>query len=177
MAPLQLITLLTDLGTTDAYAGIVKGVLYAHAPAARIVDLTHAADRGSVHATAYLLAAAYPYFGQGTAHLVLADPSSARGRRVIAAAVRGQFIVAPDNGVAAPLMDEHRPTTVVAVENERFLRESHRHTFHSRLIYAPVAAALVSGAARLDELGPALSDWTRLPDSRGNVAAGGAVEG
>jgi hypothetical protein len=53
MAP-QLITLLTDLGATDAYVGIVKGVLYAHAPSARIVDLTHAADRSSVHAAAYL---------------------------------------------------------------------------------------------------------------------------
>ena len=32
MTRLQLITLLMDLGITDAYVGIVKGVLYVHAP-------------------------------------------------------------------------------------------------------------------------------------------------
>ena len=47
MAPLQLITLLTDFGTTDAYVGIVKGILLARAPQARLVDLVHAADRAA----------------------------------------------------------------------------------------------------------------------------------
>ena len=54
MAAAQIITLLTDFGTTDAYAGIVKGILLARAPEARIVDLVHAAEFGSLHATGYL---------------------------------------------------------------------------------------------------------------------------
>jgi S-adenosylmethionine hydrolase len=36
MAALRIITLLTDFGTTDAYVGIVKGVLLTRAPEARI---------------------------------------------------------------------------------------------------------------------------------------------
>ncbi|MBI2186982.1 MAG: SAM-dependent chlorinase/fluorinase, partial [Acidobacteria bacterium] len=35
------------------------------------------------------------------------------------------------------------------------------HTFHSRLIYAPAAAALASNV-RLEELGPRVHDWTTL---------------
>jgi hypothetical protein len=60
MATLQLVTLLTDVGTTDAYVGIVKGILLSRAPQARLVDLVHTAESGSLYAAAYLLAAAPP---------------------------------------------------------------------------------------------------------------------
>jgi S-adenosylmethionine hydrolase len=59
------------------------------APEARLVDLVHATESGSLYAAAYLLTAAHPYFPPGTVRLVLKDPSSARARRTIAAAVDG----------------------------------------------------------------------------------------
>ena len=172
----HVITLLTDFGTTDAYVGIVKGVLFARAPEVRVVDLVHAAESGSLYAAAYLLMSAYPYFPPGTVHLVLADPSAAPNRRIIAAHVEGQYIVAPDNGVAAPLLDEHPPAALIAVENDRFLLEARRHTFHSRLIYAPAAAALAAGVP-LEELGPPLSSWTTLPRALASVESTGKVAG
>lgn len=70
-----------------------------------------------------------------------AGPGSAPDRRIVAAAVEGQYVVAPDNGVVAPLLDRHAPTALVAVQHARFLLEASRHTFHCRLIYAPAAAA------------------------------------
>ena len=176
MAAPQVITLLTDFGTTDAYVGIVKGILLARAPHARLVDLVHAAESGSLYAAAYLLMSAYPYFPSGTVHLVLTDPSSAPDRRILAASVEGQYVVAPDNGVAAPLLDEHPPTTVVAVQNKQFLLEASRHTFHSRLIYAPAAAALAVGA-RLEELGPMLVQRMALPHALARSAADGSIVG
>jgi len=176
MAPLQLITLLTDFGTTDAYVGIVKGILLARAPLARLVDLVHAADSGSLYAAAYLLTAASPYFPPGTVHLVLTDPGAAPSRRIIAAAVNAQYIVVPDNGVAAPLFAEHAPSSVVVVQNDTFLLEATRHTFHSRLIYAPAAAALASGV-RLDDLGPAASEWTPLPHALAKAEPNGSILG
>jgi S-adenosylmethionine hydrolase len=136
MAATQLITLLTDFGTTDAYVGIVKGILYSHAPEARVVDLVHAAESGNRYAAAYLLVSAYPYFPAGTAHLVLTDPS-APDRRIIAPEVEGQYVVAPDNGVAAPLFDEHPPTAVVAIENQQCRLEARRHTFTRDLSMRP----------------------------------------
>lgn len=172
----QIITLLTDFGTTDAYAGIVKGILLARAPAAQIVDLVHAAEFGSLHATGYLLASAFAYFPAGTVHLVLTDPSSAPDRRIIAADVAGQYVVAPDNGIVGPLFDQHRPSAVVTVQDPSLLLEPRRHTFHSRLIYAPAAAALVNGA-RLGELGAATSEWTRLPHALGTAEGDGRIVG
>ena len=56
----QIVTLLTDLGTTDAFAGIVKGVVLARAPKARVIDLVHATEPGNLYAAAYFLLSAYP---------------------------------------------------------------------------------------------------------------------
>jgi S-adenosylmethionine hydrolase len=172
----QGITLPTDFGATDAYVGIVKRILLVDAPDARVVDLVHAAESGSLYTAAYLLTSAYPYFPVGTVHLILADPSAALSRRVLAAHVDGQYVVAPDNGVAAPLFDEYQPRVLVSVENDRFLLEPRRHTFHSRLIYAPAAAALVRGV-RVEELGPVVSAWTPLPHALASVDPGGRVNG
>jgi S-adenosyl-L-methionine hydrolase (adenosine-forming) len=87
-----------------------------------------------------------------------------------------QYLVAPDDGVAAPLLDQYPPTALVTVKNARFLLEACRHTFHSRLIYAPVAAALVEGT-HLEELGPALTRWTRLPHARATRESDGSLVG
>jgi S-adenosylmethionine hydrolase len=119
---------------------------------------------------------AYPYFPAGTVHLVLTDPSAAPDKRILAADVEGQYIVAPDDGVASPLFERHPPAAVVAVEDARFLLEARRHTFHSRLIYAPVAAALTSGM-RPTDLGPALTEWVRLSRASAQRDAHGTIIG
>jgi S-adenosylmethionine hydrolase len=173
----QLITLLTDLGTTDAYVGIIKGVLLTRAPQARTIDLTHAADAGSLYAAGYLLASAHPYFPPGTVHLVLTDPGASPNKRIIAAEVDAQYVIAPDDGVAGPLLDEHAPTAVVSVENSAFLLKASGHTFHERIIYAPAAAALVSGAAALSDLGPPVTQWTRLAHAKAAGDADGVIHG
>lgn len=172
----QLITLLTDLGTTDAYVGIVKGILHSRAPDARVIDLTHAAESGSLYTTAYLLAAAFPYFPAGTVHLVLTNPSSSPEGKILAAQVDSQYLVAPDDGVTSLIFDEHPPANMVSVENDAFLLPARRHTFHSRLIYAPVAAAIVAGTS-LKELGPTLSQSTRLPHATASREPDGSIQG
>jgi hypothetical protein len=109
-------------------------------------------------------------------HLVLTDPSSAPDRRIIAADVAGQSVVAPDNGVVGPLFHQHRPSALVTVQDPSLLLEPRRHTFHSRLIYAPAAAALVNGA-RLGELGAPTSQWTQLPHALGTAEGAGRIVG
>jgi len=176
MATSRLITLMTDLGTTDAYVGVVKGILLDRAPDAHIVDLTHAAESGSLYTAAYLLATAFPYFPPATTHLVLMDPSSSPKRAVLAAKVEEQYVVAPDDGVATLVFDEHPPSELVIIENADFLLPAHRHTFHSRLIYAPVAAALACGT-RLAELGSAATEWTPLPHAIAGTEPDGTILG
>lgn len=60
--------------------------------------------------------------------------------------------------------------------NDRFLLEASRQTFHSRLIYAPAAAALAVGV-RPEELGPTVSRWTPLPHALASPEPDGSIVG
>ena len=173
---MQPITLLTDFGTTDAYAGVVKGVILSRAPNAQIVDLTHAADSGSAHAGGHLLTAISSYFPSGTVHFVLTGLGSASAG-MLAAAANGQFLVAPDNGVAGLFLDEYAPSHVVRIENPPFILPPRRSVFHSRIIYAPAAAALASGDVRVEELGTTLASWKRLPNTLAQRQSDGSLDG
>ena len=62
------------------------------------------------------------------------------------------------------------------LERYLLLLAARRHTFHHRMIYAPAAAALVSGT-RIEELGPALEQWTPLAHAHAHREADGSVAG
>ncbi len=51
----QIIALLTDFGTTDAYVGVMKGVMLGICPDAQLIDLTHAIEPQNVKQAAFVL--------------------------------------------------------------------------------------------------------------------------
>ena len=156
------VALLTDFGLTDAYVGIMKGVVLSRCPAARIIDVSHGVRPGDIHGGAYLLASSAAYFPRGTIFAVVVDPGVGSGRGILAASAGGHWFVAPDNGVLSELLVESPPQQIVSVTNAAHFLEPISDTFHGRDIFAPVAAALARGVA-LDELGPPVHDWFRLP--------------
>ena len=172
------ITLLSDFGYTDEYAGVLKGVIYGINPAAQIVDLTHGIDPQDVAQAGRTLAAAFDYFPQGTIHVAIVDPGVGSRRAIIAARQNGSIIVAPDNGLIWGVWAQHPPEIVVAVENSRFFRPAPGRTFHGRDIFAPVAAHLSLGVA-LTALGPSLevSDLMRLEAAVARLRSGQVIEG
>ncbi len=142
-----IVTLTTDFGTHDVFVGVMKGVILARAPEARIVDLTHAVPPQDVRAGAFLLRAAAPYFPAGTIHVAVVDPGVGGARRALVVATRTALFVAPDNGLvslAAPAA-EVRGTWDVSRSRARLATVS--RTFHGRDVFAPVAAALARGVA------------------------------
>ncbi|WP_334111199.1 SAM hydrolase/SAM-dependent halogenase family protein, partial [Thermodesulfitimonas autotrophica] len=78
-----IVALVTDFGTS-AYPGILKGVILAIHPAARIVDLTHAVPPYAVRQGAWLLYTAYRYFPAGTVFLAVVDPGVGSERQRLA---------------------------------------------------------------------------------------------
>src|SRR5690349_5376018 len=100
-----IVTLTTDFGTRDPFVGIMKGVILARAPAARIVDLTHEVSAQNVLAGAYALASAARWFPRGTIHVAVVDPGVGTQRRALLVETAHGWFVGPDNGVlslAAP---------------------------------------------------------------------------
>ena len=146
-----LITLTTDFGLSDHYVGVVKGVILAENPAARIVDLCHQIEPYDLVGAALAVAASYPYFPQGTVHVVVVDPGVGSARRAILAEAAGDLFLSPDNGVLELIYQRHKHV-VRALWTEKFALEPTSNTFHGRDVFAP-AAALLSKGTRPNLLG------------------------
>jgi S-adenosylmethionine hydrolase len=175
---MPIISLLTDFGYQDEYVGVLKGVIYRFNPAATIVDLTHGIAAQDVAQAAHVLAAAYPYFPEGSIHVVVVDPGVGSQRAVIAVRQEGHLFLAPDNGVLSVIWRDLRPRQVVRVENPAFFLPSLSQTFHGRDIFAPVAAHLSLGVA-LSQLGPQrdFEDLIQLPLAQASYLHSRLLEG
>ena len=150
-----LISFLSDFGAESAPA-TCRGVMWAIAPEARILDLTHSVRKFSVRDGAFLLSRAVGYLPVGV-HLAVVDPGVGTARRPIAVrAARGDVLVGPDNGLLLPALRVLGGATAARqiTASELFLPEV-SSTFHGRDIFAPVTAHLANGLP-LERVGPAI---------------------
>jgi hypothetical protein len=158
--PRRIVTLTTDFGLTDHFAGTMKGVVLSLAGNVQLVDLTHAVDAFQIAGAAFDIAAAYRYFPKKTVHVVVVDPGVGTARRPILVEAAGQFFVAPDNGVLSMIFarEKHK---VRAITERKFFRDPVSETFHGRDVFAPVAGHLALGvpAARFGKI---VTDYCRL---------------
>ena len=156
-----LITLLTDFGTDEHYTGMMKGVILATNPDARIVDITHAVQPYDVRGASLILGAAAHYFPRGSIHVAVVDPGVGSGRRGVIAATRNYYFVGPDNGVLSCAFDDPLYAWTRELEEDAFFLDEVSSTFHGRDIFAPVAAHLSRGVPP-EEFGPVAADPVRL---------------
>lgn len=156
----MIITLTTDFGLSDPFAGIMKGVILGVAPEVQVVDITHSIPSYDITEAAFLLNSSYRYFPPGTVHVVVVDPGVGSARRPIAAAAGGHMFVAPDNGVLSLVLHPH--DAVHHITNESLFRNPVSPTFHGRDIFAPVAAHLARGTP-LQSVGPRILDFIQRP--------------
>ncbi len=174
--PRACITLLTDFGAQDVYAGILRGVILSIAPEVQIVDLTHLIPPQDVRQGALALARSAPYFPSGTVHLAVVDPGVGTARRPLAARLGAHYFVGPDNGLITLLVRRarrhHLECTFVHLTRREFWSSEVSHVFHGRDIFAPVAAHLARGVA-IDELGTAIEDVVLLEFAEPQVTPSG----
>ncbi|MDR3718745.1 MAG: SAM-dependent chlorinase/fluorinase [Bryobacteraceae bacterium] len=152
----RIITLLTDFGLQDHFAGVLKGVIASIAPAARIVDITHEVTPYAVAQARFLLGQSWPYFPKGTIHVAVVDPGVGSARRPILVQAHGQLFAGPDNGLFGDLLDEPR-ARVRLIANRKLMLHDLSTTFHGRDVFAPVAAYLAAGVAP-SLVGPLIHD-------------------
>ena len=155
-----IITLITDFGLSDHYAGVLHGVILGICPQAEIVDISHQIGAYEVMEGAFLLAQTYPYFPRGTVHVVVIDPGVGTARRPIVAEAAGHRFVAPDNGVLSMMYAREKPK-VRWVTAEKYFLKPVSQTFHGRDVFAPVGAHLARGVAAA-KMGRQVADYLRL---------------
>jgi S-adenosylmethionine hydrolase len=139
------IALLTDFGTTDHYAGTMKGVILGICPDVTLVDITHDIPPHDVLAGALELAAAYKYFPAGTIFVAVVDPGVGSARRGVAADTGDYRFVAPDNGVLTQVLRDAPARKIVELTERRYARPTVSRTFEGRDRFAPAAAWLAKG--------------------------------
>lgn len=139
----------------------MKGAALTVNPRLRFVDITHEVEPHHVLQGALILRSVFDHFPPGTILVAVVDPGVGSERRILAAEAAGRLLLAPDNGLLTPLLDERGPARVHSVTESRYFRPQVQPTFHGRDIFAPVAAHLATGVT-IEQLGPPVTDSVRL---------------
>jgi len=154
-----ILTLTTDFGASDHYAGAMKGVILSICPQAQIVDICHDVTPFQIAEGAYVIAQAYDCFPMKTVHVVVVDPGVGTARRPILVEAAGQYFVGPDNGVLSMVYARGKHK-VRLIANDRYFRQPVSATFHGRDIFAPVAAHVAAGIPP-SRMGKPIEDYLR----------------
>ena len=166
------VALLSDFGTRDHYAGVMKGVILGICPEVTLIDLSHDLPAHDVPFAAQELAASYKYFPAGTIFLAVVDPGVGSSRRGLAAEAGDWKFVAPDNGVLSGVFAEVPPKRVVELTERRFARPTVSRTFEGRDRFAPAAAWLAKGNIQLQAFGRTVTDYRMLELPRASLVDG-----
>ena len=166
-----IIALLSDFGTRDHYAGVMKGVVLSICLDATVVDVTHELPAHDIPFAARELAATYKFFPPGTIFLVVVDPGVGSARRGIAAEAGEWRFVAPDNGVLSVVLTETPPKKVVELTERRYARPTVSRTFEGRARFAPAAGWLAKGI-QLAAFGRAITDYHVLDLAKPDLVEG-----
>ncbi len=155
------ITLTTDFGLADGFVGTMKGVIYNINPDAVIIDISHQVGSQDVLAAAFLFAASYRYFPQGTVHVIVVDPGVGSQRRAVAVETEKYYFVAPDNGVLTLALKQEKIIRSIELTNPEYFLDQVSDTFHGRDIFAPAAAHLSLGV-EIEKLGDEAGDLEEI---------------
>ncbi|MDX6630544.1 MAG: hypothetical protein QOH00_2790 [Gaiellales bacterium] len=139
---MTLVTLLSDFGTRDTYAGVVEGAILRVAPDARVLHLTHGVPPGDVALGARALADAVPHVPVGV-HVAVVDPGVGTDRRaLVLTSADGRSFVGPDNGLLVAAAER---CGGVAAAHALAVPPDASPTFHGRDVFAPAAGRLALG--------------------------------
>jgi S-adenosylmethionine hydrolase len=156
-----IITLTTDFGTRDGYAGAVKGVIRSINPDVEVTDISHEVEPFDVLGAAFALNNFYRYFPQGTIHLAVVDPGVGSERQPLLIRSEGFCFVGPDNGIFSFVFKNETITDMVVLSNKKYFLAESSTTFHARDVFAPVAGYLSLGV-EVTEFGRTAKECHRL---------------
>lgn len=170
-----LITLTTDFGHKDPFAGIMKGVIFGINPNARTIDLSHGIPAQDILAGALVLSSSVPFFPTETIHVAVVDPGVGSERRPIVIETERSLFVGPDNGIFTLALKGQEIKRIVKLSNDAYHLKPTSNTFHGRDIFAPVAAHLSLGVP-VQNLGNTIKDFNGL-DWPEVIKSDGTIQG
>ncbi len=153
---MAIITLTSDWGTGNHYAGTVKGALLQQIPGATVVDISHDIASFDIVQASFVLKNAWSNFPANTIHLIGINSEGGIESPHIAVKYRDHYFIGADNGIFSLLFDD-APEAAIEID---VIQDSDFFTFSTRDVFVKVAALIASGAP-LDTVGaqyPALKE-------------------
>ena len=168
------ITLTTDFGLKDPFAGIMKGVILNINPEVRIIDISHNVSPQNIIEASLILRDSFRFFPEKTIHVAVVDPGVGSLRRSILVVTPKYYFIGPDNGIFSfAYEDEHR---VIHITAENYFLKSEDTTFHGRDIFASVAGWLSKGIPT-DNFGSAIKDYLKIIFPKPKMISDELIEG
>jgi len=137
---MSIITLTTDLGDRDYYAGALRGYILSNCRVGHIVDISNRITNFDVFHAGIVLRNAYTFFPDGTVHLAYVDTEMIEFRRFLAIEYRKHFFLGPDNGLFSMVLDGS-PERIVELDQSG----QPETPFPARDVLAHFACRLVNG--------------------------------
>lgn len=151
----KVITLTSDLGTSDYYVASIKGYIYSNVDDVTIVDISHNLVAFDVVEAAYLLKSCYKDFPEGTIHIIGVDsepiinfgPNNGSFPSILI--MDGHYFISNDNGFFGTLVGERRDLQFYRLDH--ILSNPKAFQFPTKNILCKAAIELISGKS-LDEM-------------------------
>lgn len=163
----RLITLATDFGLSDGYAGVVKGAIYSINPHVTVVDLSHEIAAYDLAAADWITMVSHKYFPPESIHVVVVDPGVGSSRRPLAIETSAGIFIGPDNGIFSSIYLIYPESKAYELTDKQYWLPSVSATFHARDLFAPVAAHVACGVLP-EQLGRPVdsNSLIRLPEKK-----------
>ena len=112
---MAIITLTTDFGEKDYFAGAVKGAIYSELPDVKIVDISHSVSPFNISEAAYIIMSAYNSFPKGTIHIIGIDSELHQENKHIAVKLDEHYFICANNGIMSMICQQIAPTEIVEI--------------------------------------------------------------
>ena len=150
---MAIITLTTDFGEKDHYAGTIKGEIYSELPEVKIVDISHSISPFNIPEAAYVISNAYSSFPKGTIHVIGIDSELNKENKHIALKLDDHYFVCANNGIMSMICSEIVPEKIVEIN----IHDKIKTSFPVLDVFVKVACHIARGGT-LEVIGKTIEE-------------------
>lgn len=156
---MAIITLTTDFGEKDHFAGAVKGAIYTELPTAKIVDISHSIAPFHITEASYIIKNAYKSFPEGSIHIIGVDSELTPENKHIALKLDGHYFICANNGILSLIASEFVPEKIVEIN----IHDKIQSNFPVLDVFVKVAGHLSRGGT-LEVIGKTIPEVKQLKE-------------
>lgn len=112
---MPIITLTTDFGEKDHFAGAIKGAIYSELSDVKIVDISHSVSPFNISEAAYIIQNAYSSFPKGTIHIIGIDSELNPENKHITVKLDDHYFICANNGIMSMICQDISPEKIVEI--------------------------------------------------------------